>query len=45
MISSPRVELYTAPFCVNSDRFPYQADSLTGELEAMLAQGWTRADA
>jgi len=27
-----------------SDRFPYQADSLTEELAAMLAQGWTVAD-
>ena len=27
-----------------SDRGPYQADALTGELEAMLAQGWTVAD-
>jgi hypothetical protein len=27
-----------------SDRHPYQADALTGELEEMLAQGWTVAD-
>jgi hypothetical protein len=27
-----------------SDRPPYRADSLTGQLEAMLAEGWTRAD-
>jgi hypothetical protein len=27
-----------------SDRAPYRADSLTGELEALLAQGWTRAE-
>jgi hypothetical protein len=27
-----------------SDRPPYRADSLTGELDEMLAQGWTRAE-
>jgi hypothetical protein len=27
-----------------SDRLPYQADALDGELEEMLAQGWTLAD-
>jgi len=27
-----------------SDRHPYQADALTGQLEEMLAQGWTVAD-
>jgi hypothetical protein len=27
-----------------SDRFPYRADALTGELEAMLEQGWTVDD-